>query len=292
MGAWALVASACSVPAAPPEVLPAGGELVARFGEARAVATDGAGRLYVVDAAASEVIVMDTSGAVLDRLGGTESQAFLDVTDVEPTNGQSVFVSDAGTGRIVRFSAEGRAVETIAVPRRADVESPARAEGARPRAGEGRPAAVAAGPGNVLYVLEAEQGMVLRWDANRQLDRVIGGPASPAPLRAPAALAVSNDGTLFVADGDRVVVFDAFGAVEREVPAGPLGTVVNVAVAEGIVLAVGRRAIVRLDGSGGGPADLGEAVVDVAAAGPYLYLLTRTRLVRVHAEAFRQRAPW
>jgi len=242
------------------------------------VAADGAGRLYVVDAAASEVVVLDASGVVLDRLGGTEDQAFLDVTDVDPTNGQAVFVADAGTGRIVRFTAEGRAVKVVAVPRVMDLDTPA-------RAGDGRPVAVAAGPGNTLYAIEAERGVVLHWDTDRQLDRVIGGRTSAMPLRAPSALAIADAGALLVADGDRVVVFDAFGAFTQEHPAGPLGRVVNVAVAEGVALAVGPTAILRLDGGGGVPTELGEALVDVAVASSYVYLLTRTRLVRVPLRA-------
>ncbi|GAB5536995.1 MAG: NHL repeat-containing protein [Rubricoccaceae bacterium] len=271
-----VVASACSVPAAPTESLPGGGELVSRFGEARALATDGAGRVYVVDAAASEVVVLDTSGGILDRLGGTDSQAFLDITDVDPTNGQSIFVADAGTGRIVRFTAEGRAAETVAVPRRLDVESPV-------RAGEevGRPVAVAAGPGNTLYAIEAERGVVLRWDADRALDRVLGGPASSMPLESPAALAITENGALLVAESHRIVVFDAFGAVEGAYPMDDAGRVRNVTVADGIALAVTERGVVRLDGKGGVPVELGEALVDVAIASPYVYLLTRTRLIRI-----------
>ena len=275
--AWACLVSACSAPAPSPESLPDGGELVARFGEARAVESDGVGRLYVVDAAASEVIVLDTSGAVLDRHGGTDDQAFLDVTDVDPTNGQAVFVADAGTGRIVRFTAEGRVAEVFEVPRVEGAEpAPARAGG-----GVGHPVAVAAGPGNIVYAIDGEQGVVLRWATDRTLDRVIGDATSPMPLRSPSALAVSDDGALLVADGDRVVVFDAFGAVEQEYAAGPLGHVVNVAIAEGVPLAVGPTTARRLDGGGGVPIELGEAVVDVAVARPFLYLLTRTRLVRV-----------
>ncbi|MEO0560220.1 MAG: hypothetical protein AAF170_18800 [Bacteroidota bacterium] len=275
------VVSACSAPPPPQETLPEGGALIAQFGEARALATDGVGRLYVVDAAASEVVVLDTTGAVLDRLGGTEDQAFLDVTDVDPTNGQAVFVADAGMGRIVRFTAEGRPAEEIPVPRVLDVES---------RAGDepGRPVAVAAGPGEVLYAIEAERGVVLRWDADRQLGRVIGGLASPAPLREPSALAVEDDGTLLVADGDRVVAFDTFGAVERDIPEGALGRVVNLTVADGVALAIGPTAVRRLDGQGGVPVELGNGLVDVAVTRTDIYLLTQTRLMRVslHREAW------
>lgn len=265
------VASACAGPRVPVEQMPEGGQLVARFGEARAVATDGFGRLYVVDAVASEVVVLDTMGAVLRRLGGTDDQPFLDVADVDPTNGQAIIVADAGTGRIVRYTEEGRVAETIPVPQIDDLLG-------RAGDGAGRPIAVAAGPGSVLYAIEAERGLVLRWDADRQLDRVLGGSSSSRPLLAPFALAVSDEGTLLVADTDRIIVFDAFGSVQDEYP---VGGALNVAVAEGVELAVGGDAILRLDGGGDIPIALGEALVDVAIIRPHLYLLTQTRLVRV-----------
>ena len=270
----ALIASACAAPPTSIGWMPEGGEGIARFGEARALATDGAGRLYVVDAAASEVVILDTSGALLDRLGGTDDQPFLDVTDVDPTNGQAIFVADAGAGRIVRFTAEGRAAEIIPVPQRSEL--PARASD-----GVGRPVAVATGPGNTLYAVEAERGAVLRWDADRTLDRVMGGPASSRPLRSPSALAVSKEGAVLVADGDRIVVFDAFGAVQREHDGDRIGPVVNIAVADGVELAVGPTAILRLDGGGEVRVELGEAVVDVAIVRQRVYVLTRTRLVRM-----------
>lgn len=282
-GALALIglvglASACAAPPAAVERMPEGGVLLSRFGDARAVATDRAGRLYVADAAASEVVVLDTTGAVLNRLGGTEDQPFLDVADVDPTNGQAVFVADAGGGRIVRFTAEGRAVEVISVPRVADLDGRHGGEGI------GRPVAVASGPGDVLYAIEAERGVVLRWNANRQLDRVLGGPASSMPLRSPHALALSETGSLLVADQDRIVVFDAFGAVEGSVSVEGAGRVGNVAIGEGTGLAVTDKGVLRLDGFVGIPADVGEPLVDVAIGDRHAFLLTSSRLVRVPLE--------
>lgn len=250
--------------------------LLARLGEARAVATDGAGRLYVVDAAASEVVVLDTTGAVLDRLGGTDDQAFLDVTDVDPTNGQAVYVADAGTGRIVRFTAEGRPAETIPVPLLADAQDPLRAD-----AGLGRPVAVAAGPGNVLYAIEAERGVVLRWNADRQLDRVLGGPSSAAPLRAPSALAVASNANVLVGDGPRLQVFDGFGAYRMTYEMDAVGRISGVSRARDEVWIVGEGGVERFTPEGTLVRwGLMEGLVDAIQVGRNVYLLSRTHLVR------------
>ena len=271
--------SACAGP--PPSVgtVPDGAVVIARFGEARALGSDGAGRLYVADAARSAVAVLDTAGRPLRRLGGTDP-AFLDVSDVDPTNGQALFVADAGTGRIVRFTAEGRAAETIDVPEAGAADR----FDALGEAAPGRPVAVAAGPGNEVYAVEAERGHVLRWSASRQLDRVLGSASREADpqarLVAPSALAVTDAGSVVVADGARAVVFGALGGLEGVVPAAELATIVNVAVTDRGVLYVGPRGLRE----GDAPAravDVGEALVDATRSGAHLYVLTPTRLLRL-----------
>ena len=286
----ALVLGACAAPGLdvpPADILPEGVE-IARFGDARALAGDGAGRLYVADAAVSAVVVLRASGsvldgAVLDRLGGTDDAPFLDVADVDPTNGQAVFVADAGTGRVVRFTAEGRAAETLSVPSLDAAASLPLREADAAETRTGRPVAVAAGPGNVVYALDAERGVVLRWDADRTLDRVIGGPASPRPLQAPTGLVVTDDGDVVVADGGHLVVFDAFGAVRYVVDAAALGRVGSVSLSGGQVLAVGPSGLAVLDEGALRGVSVEGRWVDAVVEGDGLYLLTPTRLVRVPA---------
>ena len=268
---------ACSGPHASPETLPDGAVVIARFGEARALDSDGAGRLYVADAARSTVIVLDTAGALVRRLGGTD-RAFLDVSDVDPTNGQAIFVADAGTGRIVRFTAEGRAAETIDVP---DLAALDRFD-TRDEPSPGRPIAVGAGPGNEVYVLDSERNHVLRWAASRQLDRLLGRGATGAGARlaSPTALAVTDAGSVVVADGARAVVFGALGGLEGTVPAGGLATIVNVSITDRGTLYVGADAIREAD-EPVRTVELGEALVDATRSGAFLYVLTRTRLIRL-----------
>ena len=278
----ALVAvAACAPGAAPPRPEPGA------FGDARALAVAG-GALYVVDGAASAVVVLTPAGVALGTLGGagTGDGALLDPTDVDPTNGQAVFVTDPGAGTVTHFTAEGRAAETVAVPE-VDPARAGRAVGPGLRdLPRGRPTAVAAAADGALYVVEAGRGVVLRLDAQRRVERVLGGPdAGPAALRTPVGLAVADDGTLWVADAGRggVQAFDPFGAPGRFLSA-PDGGPVAVGVAGDSVVVVAPRAVAVV-GPGGaarvvawdGPAPL----VDAVLAGGGLMGLTRTRLARV-----------
>ena len=276
-----LALSACAPGAAPPR--PAAGA----FGDARALAVGG-GALYVVDGAASAVVVLTPAGAALGVLGGAGvgDGALLDPTDVDPTNGQAVFVTDPGAGTVTHFTAEGRAAETVAVPE-VDPARAGRAVGPDLRdLPRGRPTAVAAAADGALYVVEAGRGVVLRLDAQRRVERVLGGPdAGPAALRTPVGLAVADDGTLWVADAGRggVQAFDPFGAPGRFLSA-PDGGPVAVSVAGDTVAVVGPGAV-ALHGRGGlervVPWDGAAPLVDAVLTDSGLIGLTRTRLVRV-----------
>ncbi|MDT7857517.1 hypothetical protein RQM47_12770 [Rubrivirga sp. S365] len=287
--ALAVVLAACAPapPAGPGAAAPDAAAPPGLFGDARALAVGG-GALWVVDGAESAVVALTPDGRVVGILGGagTGDGALLDPTDVDPTNGQAVFVADPGSGTVTHFTATGRAAETVAVP---DVD-PARAGQAvgpalrdLPR---GRPTAVAAAPDGALYVVEAGRGLVLRLNAQRGVERVLGGPAAGgAALRRPVGLAVGGDGTLYVADRGRggVQAFDPFGAPGRFLPA-PDGGPVAVGVAGDSLVVVAPRAV-AVWGRGGEPRvlpwDGAAPLVDAALVGGGVVGLTRTALVRV-----------
>lgn len=261
---------------------------VAQFREARALAADPAGRLYVVDAAESIVSVLSAAGEVIDTYGGpgTGEYSLLDPADVDPTNGLDLFVADMGNGRIQRFSRDGEFIESVAVP----VGDPGAVPGGD--VAEGRPLAVAVGPGGALYAVEGERGVVLRWESDRRLSRLLGLPEDGGgALFEPVDMVVSGEGTVFVADSRRnaVLVYDGLGTFRRAISGRASGGVRAVALAPSAegerLLIVGPRAVAVHEASGGlvdvlRPA-VSEDLVGAAVAGGELYVLTRTRLLRV-----------
>ena len=205
-----------------------------RFTDARALAADPSGRLYVVDAYAATVTVLGPGGVVLETLGGPGQgdYAFFEPMDADPTNGLSLYVADAGNGRVQQFSARGQLVQTLRIPRlpgRSDPETPPSDAGvlvpgtASGESAGGRPVAVAAGPAGVLYVAEAETGQVQKWNRGR-FEETVGdraGAGRRGQILEPVGLAVGDDGALFVADARRgeVLAFGPLGDFSFSIPA-------------------------------------------------------------------------
>ena len=268
------------------------------FEDARALAIDAQGRLYVADAGASTVVVLSANGLFGSTLGGpgTGEYAFLGPSGLDPTNGLVLFVADTGNGRIQRFSHDGRLLETIPVPT-ARGEREGQPFGVRDtpgddrRLGQGRPTAIASAVTGELFAIEETAGVVLRWSDRYLFDRVVGGmDAGEGALRAPVDLALGPDGKLFVADRGNaaVLVYDSFGHYLRRIGDGQLGEVVAVASFEDRLAVVLPRAVLYYDYNGqrigGIEIPAGEPLVDVAKQGNELYYLTRSRLSRAEVE--------
>ena len=285
--ALAALATGCAAPAATYAPALDGAVEVARFSDARALATDGGARLYVIDGGA--VVVLDTLGVHLPGgLHGAGLDRLSDPVDLDPTNGLEWFVADAAGGRVLRISHDGRLLEDTAVP----AEAPPAGTAPAPGGQRGRPVAIAAGPGGALFVAEASRGIVLRWDdASRRRLRAVGGAdAGRGSLSEPVALATDADGSLAVADRGRgeAVVFDPFGSYQRALvgPGGIRAVAWTRRDDAPALLVTGPRAVsvFGLDGEmlDSRSYDLGrEELVDVIETRTARWLLTPTRLLRV-----------
>ncbi|MDX1439504.1 MAG: NHL repeat-containing protein [Rubricoccaceae bacterium] len=260
---------------------------VAEFRDARAVASDPAGNLYVVDAADSKVVMLSGDGQVRSTFGGVGSgdYSLLEPSDVDPTNGLEIFVADTGNSRIQRLSYDGQLIETIHVP----LGDPVSLRAERPR--DGRPIAVSIGPAQTMYAVEEERGVVLKWEASRRLTSILGRDGTDAALVRPVGIAISSSGRVLVADAGQNAVFayGELGEFLRTIPALPDDQLVSVSIATvgdaERVLAVHEQSISIHDLAGGLvdviTPSLDAPLVDVAIADGKLLLLTSTRLLRV-----------
>ena len=282
----------------------AGGQVL--FSRARALAVDPAGRLYVADAGADVIVRLTPANAVgsapggfaAERLGGPGAEAgqFFEPSDVDATNGQVLLVADAGNSRIQRFSRFFRHLETLPVGRGYDAagERPARPvyemdrEGANDLGG-GWPVAVATMGADETLALDAENGVVLRWDAGRRAERLLGGFGRAGRLRQSTALAAEPGGLLFVGDGRAVYAFDRAGTFVRAVAEELPERVQALGVYEGrlwVVLPGGvwiydaesRDAESRLQRRLASPTNA--PLVDAAPVGTAVFFLTARRLHR------------
>lgn len=264
---------------------------LARFEEARALAVDPSGTLYVADAGADVVVRLSPEGEVLDRLGGAGSAEgqFDNPADLDPTNGLVLIVADAGNGRLQRFSRRFRFLEALPVGGKgAEAARPIYDAGGTDPRGSGRPIAVVSTSADETFAIDAEEGVVFRWTADRRAQEVIGGfGEGEAALVEPVALALaSEENLLFVADRGReaILVYDTFGGFVGLFPGEAFRDVQALMVHEGQLWAVLPEELLVYDLQGRRlrtlGVRLGEPLVDVARKDDRLYLLTATRLYR------------
>ncbi len=266
---------------------------LAGFAEARALAVDPQGRLYVADAGADVVYQLTPDGQWLARLGGSGAQegAFFEPSDIDPTNGLVLVVADAGNGRIQRFSSRFVPLESLPVTRAGAGESRSSEQAfyqlgreSERSPANGEPIAVITSAANETFVVDTAQRLVMKWDARRQFERAIGGyDAGEGALEDPVALAL-DAASLYVADRGRgaVMVYDHFGGYVRAIGRGQLEDLQAVVSVDNQLWAVGAEAIWVFEKPGRllwrAAVALGEPLVDLHPTARGLYLLTPTRL--------------
>jgi hypothetical protein len=231
-------------PGAPPGP-PAFADVVLRFGsegtgagrfeDARSVAVDGAGRIYVAEYSGGRVQVFDSLGTFVTQWTADPRMPLL---DLEVDRGGTVYVVQSG--RIRRYEgATGRLLGTVAgagqgvndlvlaldgtlwvanhsadvvhlsrdgkVLRRVDLRQAVQETAA--------PARLAVSGKGEVYVLDQWTGEIYRLDASgRFVDRFGGKGDGPEQFRWAAGLAIDGRGRVYVSDvGRGIRVFDAAG---------------------------------------------------------------------------------
>ncbi len=187
-------------------IVPQGG--CAFFGEGQLQRPTGivvaAGRVYVVDPPAHQVVAFETDGRVALRIGepgdGDGQLDFPSGIGVDAAG--RLLVVDALNFRIARFSADGKWLGSFG--ERGD-------EG-----GElARPKAVAVDGGGRTFVSDAQRSTVLVYSPDDRFEFAVGDPgAAPGELVLPAGVTVDGR-RLFVADSGnrRVEVYELLGDV-------------------------------------------------------------------------------
>lgn len=231
-GLWSALGSA-SAPVSPgasesrsPDTLRATRIPHERFADARAVAADPLGALYVADAGRHVVIKLTAAGATLATVGGPGSAdgQFDRPIDVDPTNGLVLLVADAGNGRIQLFSRSLAFLGAMPLSREIEGEQAAityrRTDAPSRREAEGTPIAVTSSGSNETYALDGDRRLVIRWNENRRATAVFGGlDAGRGALGDPVDLWAGPNSLIYVADrtAGPLLVFDQHGSFVRRI---------------------------------------------------------------------------
>lgn len=269
---------------------------LATFRDARALATDGKGILYVTDAGKNTLYKLASDGRIIGQVGGTGSgnQQFDEPTDVEATNGLDLYVADFGNKRVQHFSGELRFLESIPLVfethtarQIAGYFSPNADYDNKLILSEGDPIAVAVNIAQELFVADQGHAFIAKWDRGRRIQRFFGRyDAGDAAVLDPVSMVATANGLVFVADRgrDEVMVFDAFGTFLRRFGDEKLKDLHGIALFGDRLIVSGAHHIWVYEADGTQlftyALNLKEPVVDVVYAQHHLYVLTPTSLGR------------
>ena len=264
--------------------------ILATFDNAVRVYTDIRNAIYVLDESQATLTKLDSLGRMISVWGGPGSgDAELDEpADLDPTNGLSLVVADAGNRRVKRFSGEFMFLESLTLSTEGQMSGVG--DAGRPDVepvmlDEGRPIAVRVAPDGGIFAIDQDNAVIVKWGRDRRIERVFGGfGTGGGMLEDPVALALSEDGHLYVADagGGDLKIFDQFGTFEREIGSGRLEDVRSLKRTGSRILVVMPERIAIYDVNGGYVRDLeiqtDEPIMDVALWRGNLLVLTRRTL--------------
>jgi hypothetical protein len=170
------------------------------------------GNIYVLDAEKNTLTLYDKSGLLQHDVGGP---GWLDGQFDRPSgvwarNGIDVFIADYGNHRIERFDRSLNFVSSFST-RGSD----------NPDDRFGYPSGVALSRLGELFLCDTENGRIVKVDRFSTVERTFGGMGGgKGHLATPTSVAVGPKDAVYVLDGERVAVFDAFGNYMRDLIPG------------------------------------------------------------------------
>lgn len=175
---------------------------IGAFEQARRIAVDAFGNVLVTDAGSATVRKLSIDGTTLADVGGPgwDAGRFDQPMGLDASLAVAMYVADRNNRRIVRLDRDLNVVATL------DSETP----GGERRFGY--PVDVVASSFEQLFVLDAENSLVVTLSGFDRVDRRFGGvDAGEGRLHDPVAMARGGNDRLYVLERGRVVVFDVFG---------------------------------------------------------------------------------
>lgn len=176
---------------------------VGSFNQASSFYISANGLIYITDTGKDEVIQIDSIGNVLKVFGGYgwDENSFDDPVDIY-SDPLSVYVTDKNNHRIQKFDKNLNYISSL-FTRESDDSQQAL----------GYPLSCAISNLGDLFVLDSENKRVLKFDLFGKFLQNFGGfDAGNFMLKNPTQLAIASNGNVFVADDDRIVVFDQYGS--------------------------------------------------------------------------------
>ncbi|MEW6510020.1 MAG: NHL repeat-containing protein [Bacteroidota bacterium] len=170
------------------------------------------GNFFIVDAARNALRSYSPTGKLQREVGGTGwgNDQFDRPSSVWARNGIDVFVADYGNHRIQRFD---RSLTFISSLSTRDSDNP--------DVRFGYPTDVSLSRLGELFVCDSENGRIIVVDRSNHVERTFGGfGGGKGRLMTPTQIEIGPHDAVYVLDGRRIAVFDAFGNYQRDLAPG------------------------------------------------------------------------
>ncbi len=188
------------------------------FDDATRITIGPAGRIYVIDAKKSALVIFKSPEETPAVLGG---YGWSDVTFDRPTgvatDGLNIYVSDYGNHRVQRFDRYSNLISSLVT--RDTVYTPAQF---------GYPTGVALSNQGDLLILDSENLRVVEFSADSRFERDFGGlNTAGGKLQDPIKICSVADQLVYVLEKKNVVEFDFYGNYLRTIAQGLSGDIVG-----------------------------------------------------------------
>ncbi len=172
------------------------------FADATAISINNAGFIYISDEGNNEIFKFDTLGNPIQSIGGYgwDVNQFDSPADVFATT-LKVYIADKNNDRILLYDKD---LNFISQLKSEDIQDENHSFA--------YPISCGVSSQGDLFILDSDNSRILKFDLNGNFLAEIGGAdAGSFVLTDPLALAISTHGNLFVAEKNKIFVFDQYG---------------------------------------------------------------------------------
>jgi DNA-binding beta-propeller fold protein YncE len=252
-----------------------------QFAGAVSIAAAPGGELFIAHRESHRVLRYTPEGVPAGDAGGYgwSATGFDEPLDVCAPNSIDIYIADYGNHRVQRLDRNLNVVSSLSLR---DSENP--------REQFGYPRSVAVDRFGSLYIVDGENGRIVKIGKGNTFERAFGGiEAGTGRLRNPHRVRITGEDMVYVQDENTIVAFDLFGNYIRRVGEGLFSSLRLICVDGDVLYAVDSCSVVRITGKGtrtdrgfvnGNPAFPCDGFIDAIARGDSTWLLTPNAILR------------
>ncbi|MDX9925195.1 MAG: NHL repeat-containing protein [Ignavibacteriaceae bacterium] len=173
------------------------------FSNATSFSIDPLKNIYVAEGDNNEIIKLDTTGVILKKIGGFGwgSSSFDFPADIFAFS-LKIYAADKNNDRIQIFDKDLNYLSEFSTKSKKEEDYFFR-----------RPSCIAISNQGDFIILDSDNNRILKFDMSGNFNMQIGGfDAGDYSLISPNYFCLDSQGNLYVIDGDKLVIFDPFGA--------------------------------------------------------------------------------